>query len=71
MRRHLRTVLPANSRRNSEQPSRRGAALVLIAALMVCFMIMLTLSVDVAMLHLARTQLRTSTDAAAKAAAVT
>ncbi|MFK7818338.1 MAG: pilus assembly protein TadG-related protein, partial [Planctomycetaceae bacterium] len=47
------------------------AALVLIAALMVCFMIMLTLSVDVAMLHLARTQLRTSTDAAAKAAAVT
>ena len=48
---------------------RRGAMLVLLAIMMILFMVAAALAIDVASMHLARTELRTSTDAAAKAAA--
>jgi uncharacterized protein YegL len=44
--------------------------LVLIAIMMIGFMVAVAFSVDVALMHLARTELRTATDAASKAAAV-
>lgn len=48
---------------------RRGAMLVLVTLMMVGFMVALAFSVDVAQMHLTRTELRTATDAAAKASA--
>ena len=45
--------------------------LVLIAIMMVVFMATVAFSVDVAFMHLTRTELRTATDAASKAAALT
>lgn len=45
--------------------------LVLIAIMLVGFMITVAFSVDIAHMHLARTELRTATDAASKAAAAT
>ncbi|MGI9474255.1 MAG: vWA domain-containing protein [Rubripirellula sp.] len=50
---------------------RRGAMLVLIAIMMIGFMVAIAFSVDVAQMHLSRTELRTATDAASKAAAAT
>lgn len=50
---------------------RRGAMLVLIAIMMIGFMITVAFSVDIAHMHLSRTELRTATDAASKAAAIT
>lgn len=48
--------------------SRRGAMLVLIAVLLIAFFVTVIFSVDVAYMQLVNTQLRTATDAAAKAA---
>ena len=48
---------------------RRGAMLVLIAIMMIGFMVAVAFSVDIAQMHLSRTELRTATDAASKAAA--
>ncbi len=45
--------------------------LVLIAVMMVGFMLAVAFSVDIAQMHLARTELRAATDAASKAAAAT
>ena len=45
--------------------------LVLIAIMMISFMVVIALSVDIAQMHLTRTELRTATDAASKAAAAT
>lgn len=45
--------------------------LVLIAIMMIGFMIAVAFSVDIAQMHLSRTELRTATDAASKAAAAT
>jgi Flp pilus assembly protein TadG/uncharacterized protein YegL len=56
------------SRSLASRPRRRGAMLILIAAAMVVFMACVVFSVDVAYMHLARTQLRSATDAAARAA---
>jgi len=57
---------------NGRRPNRRrGAMLVLIAIMMVGFMLAVAFSVDIAQMHLARTELRTATDAASKAAAAT
>lgn len=50
---------------------RRGAMLVLIAIMMIGFMVAVAFSVDIAQMHLSRTELRTATDAASKAAAAT
>ncbi len=44
---------------------------MLIAIMMIGFMVAVAFSVDVAMMHLSRTELRTATDAASKAAAAT
>jgi Ca-activated chloride channel family protein len=53
----------------NEPADRRGAMLVLIAATMILFMIFVAFSIDIAHMHLAKTELRSATDAAAKAAA--
>ena len=53
------------------RPQRRGAMLVLIAIMMIGFMVAIAFSVDIAQMHLTRTELRTTTDAASKAAAAT
>jgi uncharacterized protein YegL len=50
---------------------RKGAMLILIAIMMIGFMIAVAFSVDIAQMHLSRTELRTATDAASKAAAQT
>lgn len=50
---------------------RRGAMLVLIVVMMVAFMVAVAFSVDIAQMHLSRTELRSATDAASKAAAAT
>ena len=51
--------------------SRKGAMMVLIALMMVGFMITVAFAIDVGHMHLSRTELRTATDAASKAAAAT
>lgn len=48
---------------------RRGAAHVLVAAMMMVFIVAAALTVDVSYMQLIRTELRTATDAAAKAGA--
>ena len=45
--------------------------LVLIAIMLIGFMATVAFSVDIAFMHLTRTELRTATDAASKAAALT
>lgn len=55
----------------AQAANRRGAMLVLIAVMIIGFLIAVAFSVDIAHMHLSRTELRTSTDAAAKAAAQT
>lgn len=52
----------------NKSSSRKGAMLVLIAALMSIFLIAVVFTVDVAYMQLVRTQLRVATDASAKAA---
>ncbi len=59
-------VMLRKSRR--ETPNRQGAVIPLIALLMVIFVGMVAFSVDIAYMELARTELRVSTDAAARAA---
>lgn len=58
-------------RRIRQAQKRRGAMLVLIVFLMVGFMVAVAFSIDIAQMHLSRTELRTATDAASKAAAST
>lgn len=65
-------VRPSHSRAaRRRRAARRGAMLVLVAVMMLGFMVAVAFSVDVAQMHLARTELRTATDAAAKATAGT
>ncbi len=52
------------------QKDRKGAMLVLIVVMLIAFMATVAFSVDIAYMHLTRTELRTATDAAAKAAAI-
>ena len=52
------------------QRPRRGAMLVLIVLILVGFMATVTFSVDIAHMHLTRTELRSATDAAAQAASL-
>jgi Ca-activated chloride channel family protein len=49
---------------------RRGAMMVFVAVLVVAFLAMVAISVEIAHIQLARTELRTATDAASKAAAL-
>ena len=56
------------TRKPEADARRRGAMLIFIAALMLVFLGIIAFSVDVAYMHLARTELRTASDAAARAA---
>ncbi len=56
---------------NHRRRDRKGAMLVLIAIMMIGFMVAVAFSIDIAQMHLTRTELRTATDAASKAAAAT
>lgn len=58
-----------SQRRCSQQ--RRGTVTILVAALMIGFVALTAVSIDMAYLHMSRTELRAATDAAAKAASVT
>ncbi len=58
------------ARRSRRFRQRQGAMLILLALLLVGFMVTVAFSVDVANMHLARSELRSATDAAAKAAAI-
>ena len=49
---------------------RRGAMLILIAVMLIGFMVTVAFSIDIAHMQLARTELRSATDAASKAAAL-
>ena len=65
---------PPSARRRWSQNStafsrRRGAMLVLLAAMMIIFLVTVAFSVDIAYMQLVRGELRTATDAAAKASA--
>ena len=60
----------ANSCHGKRIPRRRGAMLILILIMMVGFMIAVAFSIDIAFMQLTRTELRSATDAASKAAAV-
>lgn len=56
-------------RKHSQRGNRRGAMLILVAITMFAFLVTAAFSVDIAYMHLVRTELRSATDAAAKAAA--
>jgi uncharacterized protein YegL len=56
---------------NRRRRDRKGAMLVLIAIMMIGFMVAVAFSINIAQMHLTRTELRTATDAASKAAAAT
>jgi uncharacterized protein YegL len=58
------------SARNQLTQDRRGAMLVLILIMLVGFMVAVAFSVDIAFMQLTRTELRSATDAASKAAAI-
>jgi len=60
----VRSITPRQQGRN-----RRGAMMVLIAIMLIGFMVAVAFSVDIAQMHLSRTELRAATDAASKAAA--
>lgn len=62
---------PRVTRRRRRRVRRRGAMLLLIAILMVAFLATVALSVDVAYMNMVNSELRASTDAAAKAAMTT
>src|SRR4249919_2295812 len=53
----------------AQQKSRRGAMMVLIAVCLPLLIIMAAFAIDVAWMQLVRTELRTATDAASRAAA--
>ena len=58
-------------RNESKMRQRRGAVMILVAVLMPVFCLMAAFAIDVAWMQLARTELRTATDAAARAGAKT
>lgn len=66
------SINPFPTRRQSAWRSRpgqrRGAMLVVIAVMLIAFLFTVAISVDVAYMHLVRSELRTATDAASKAA---
>lgn len=58
-----------NDRSHQYSIARRGSMLVTLGILMVAFMAVAAISIEIAQVHLARTELRTATEAAARAAA--
>ncbi|MEM9365874.1 MAG: vWA domain-containing protein [Planctomycetota bacterium] len=67
----LETNHVLSGRRPRTTQGRRGAMLVLVIVMLVMFLVTVAFSVDIAQMHLSRAELRTATDAAAKAAATT
>jgi len=69
-----KNMIPSNAwlrrHRGHSPTARRGAMIVFVAILMVAFVAMVALSIEIAHIQLARTELRSATDAAAKAAAL-
>jgi len=67
------SLTPAKALKRSRQQSRkrRGAMLVLICVMIFAFLVTVAFSVDIAYMHLVKSELRSATDAAAKAAAET
>ena len=61
-------LAPPHRVRKKGRPRRRGAMMVLIAVTFFFLAVTVAFSVNVAFLQLTRTELRTSTDAAARAA---
>lgn len=57
------------SKGKAERPRREGAMLILLCVMMFAFVAIIAFSVDVAYMNLVKTELRTATDAASKAAA--
>jgi len=53
-----------------EAGERRGAMMVFVAVLLAGFLAMVAISIEIAHIQLARTELRSATDAASKAAAL-
>ena len=60
--------MPRRANHMTKNKNRKGAMLVLIAITIILLLIAVAFSVDVAFMQLTRTELRTSTDAAARAA---
>ncbi len=52
---------------NRQTPNRRGAMIILVALSMITLLVGVVFSVDVAYMHMVRAELRTATDAAARA----
>lgn len=59
-------IMKQSARRQSE--SRQGAMLILVAIMLVVLLAMTAMSIDIAYMQLVRTELRTASDAAARAA---
>ncbi|MDA0660553.1 MAG: VWA domain-containing protein [Planctomycetota bacterium] len=59
--------MKTQSNRNQDAQSRRGAVLLLVAISLPVLLLMVAFAVDVAWMQLARTELRTATDAASRA----
>lgn len=57
--------------RSHRHGDRRGAMLVLVAIMMIGFMLIITFAIDFAQMQLSKSELRTATEAASQAAAVT
>ncbi len=62
-------TLPTAKRNAARHGIRRGAMLVIVCFFMIGFMLTVAISIDLSHVHLARMELRSATDAAAKAAA--
>ncbi len=62
-------LVPMQLGQRSAAERRQGAMLVLICVMIFAFMVTVAFSVDIAYMHLVKSELRTATDAAAKAAA--
>ena len=60
---------PKTTRYSRNAVNRRGGMLVLICSMMIIFMVFVAFAIDIAHMHLAKTELRSATDVAAKAAA--
>ncbi len=65
---NVRRTFSSRSHYRAASRNRRGAMLVIIAVMIIAYMFTVAFSVDVAYMHLVRSELRTATDAASRAA---
>jgi Ca-activated chloride channel homolog len=71
MRPSVQHVLTATRKTRDRARSRKGAMLILICVMIFAFLVTVVFSVDIAYMNLVKSELRSATDAAAKAAAET